>query len=147
LILDEPISALDVSIQAQILNLLVDLRQQYGFAAIFITHDLSIVRWFSDRVAVLYLGRVVESALADIIFEKSRHPYTKALSLSKLDTNVHKKEFFSLQGEIPSPINVPSGCPFAPRCDRVVPQCTASFPPITKTGKDVFFHCYNPLEV
>jgi oligopeptide/dipeptide ABC transporter ATP-binding protein len=144
LILDEPISALDVSIQAQILNLLSDLRKEYGFAAIFITHDLSIVRWFSDRVAVMYLGRIVETAPAPVIFEKSRHPYTEALAFSKLDMNVHQRDFFTLPGEIPSPVNAPPGCPFAPRCGRVQPECTTAFPGLSGAG-DGFFHCYNPV--
>ncbi|MBV6492266.1 MAG: Vitamin B12 import ATP-binding protein BtuD [Turneriella sp.] len=147
LILDEPISALDVSIQAQILNLLMDLRKQYGFAAIFITHDLSIVRWFSDRIAVMYLGHIVETARADVIFEKSRHPYTKALALSKLDTDVHRREFYTLPGEIPSPVNAPPGCPFEPRCTRAVPECTKAFPLATHISDGTLFHCYNPLEV
>jgi len=146
LILDEPISALDVSIQAQILNLLVDLRKQYGFAALFITHDLSIVSWFSDRVAVMYLGRIVETAAADTIFEKSRHPYTAALAHSKLDMDYSKREFYTLPGEIPSPVNQPPGCPFAPRCDRVLPECTKSFPEKTVVGVQSY-HCFNPLVV
>jgi oligopeptide/dipeptide ABC transporter ATP-binding protein len=145
LILDEPISALDVSIQAQILNLLSDLRKQYGFAAIFITHDLSIVRWFADRVAVMYLGRIVETAPAEVIFEKSRHPYTQALALSKLDMNVHKRDFYTLPGEIPSPVNAPPGCPFAPRCSRVQPQCNSSFPSLSQEGSAATFHCFNPV--
>lgn len=144
LILDEPISALDVSIQAQILNLLSDLRKQYGFAAIFITHDLSIVRWFADRVAVMYLGRIVETAPAEIIFDKSRHPYTQALALSVLDTDVHKRDFYTLPGEIPSPVNAPPGCPFAPRCARVQPSCNTAFPPLSQVNPNAMFHCYNP---
>lgn len=144
LILDEPISALDVSIQAQILNLLSDLRQQYGFAALFITHDLSIVRWFSDRIAVMYLGHIVETAPADVIFEQSRHPYTKALAASKLNMDVHQRSFFTLPGEIPSPVNAPPGCPFAPRCDQALPACSGSFPDETPTAAGIF-HCFNPV--
>lgn len=148
LILDEPISALDVSIQAQILNLLKDLHAQYGFAALFITHDLSKVRWFSDRVAVMYLGRIVETGAADLIFEQSRHPYTRALAKSRLDTNVAERDFFALPGEIPSPVNQPPGCPFAPRCDRVLEKCSSGFPP--KTGNDKEqgeYFCFNPVEL
>ena len=145
LILDEPISALDVSIQAQILNLLKDLHAQYGFAALFITHDLSKVRWLSDRVAVMYLGRIVESAPADTVFEKSRHPYTRALALSRLNLDFTQREFFVLRGEIPSPINAPPGCPFAPRCDRTTPQCTTAFPERTAAQNGGEFYCYNPI--
>jgi oligopeptide/dipeptide ABC transporter ATP-binding protein len=144
LILDEPISALDVSVQAQILNLLADLRKQYGFAALFITHDLSIVRWFSDRIAVMYLGRIVETAPAEVIFEKSRHPYTKALAASKLDMDVRRRGFYTLPGEIPSPVNAPPGCPFAPRCNRVEERCHAEFPGISQ-GESAMYHCFNPV--
>ncbi|GAB4439939.1 MAG: dipeptide ABC transporter ATP-binding protein [Turneriella sp.] len=146
LILDEPISALDVSIQAQILNLLKDLHAQYGFAALFITHDLSKVRWFSDRVAVMYLGRVVETAPAGTIFDRSRHPYTRALALSRLDTDFTKRDFYTLPGEIPSPVKAPPGCPFAPRCERAVAPCTAAFPPRSAdTHNEGEFYCYNPV--
>jgi len=146
LILDEPISALDVSIQAQILNLLADLRKEYRFAALFITHDLSVVRWFSDRVAVMYLGRIVEAAAADYIFEKSRHPYTRALAKSKLDTDFRSRDFFALPGEIPSPVNQPPGCPFAPRCENTLPECTKAFPG-RKAGVTELdsYACYNPV--
>lgn len=145
LILDEPISALDVSIQAQILNLLKDLHAQYGFAALFITHDLSKVRWFSDRVAVMYLGRIVETAPAATVFESSRHPYTRALALSRLDTDFTKRDFYTLPGEIPSPVKVPPGCPFAPRCDRTTAECTKAFPVPTAAQNEGEFYCYNPV--
>jgi oligopeptide/dipeptide ABC transporter ATP-binding protein len=146
LILDEPISALDVSIQAQILNLLKDLHAQYGFAALFITHDLSKVRWFSDRVAVMYLGRIVETAPAATVFDSSRHPYTRALALSRLDTDFTKRDFYTLPGEIPSPVKAPPGCPFAPRCERTVTQCTTAFPPRSAAAQgEGEFYCYNPV--
>jgi oligopeptide/dipeptide ABC transporter ATP-binding protein len=148
LILDEPISALDVSIQAQILNLLADLRREYQFAALFITHDLSVVRWFADRVAVMYLGRIVEAASSDYIFEKGRHPYTRALAKSKLDTDFRKREFYALPGEIPSPVNQPPGCPFAPRCDRSLDDCRVHFPPphagVTEHDR---YSCFNPVVI
>lgn len=146
MILDEPISALDVSIQAQVLNLLSDLRKQYGFAALFITHDLSVVRWFADRVAVMYLGRIVESAGADKIFSHSRHPYTKALAMSKLDLDFENRDFYALPGEIPSPIDQPPGCPFAPRCERVVAACNSAFPPQSAESTAAStYHCFNPV--
>jgi oligopeptide/dipeptide ABC transporter ATP-binding protein len=145
LILDEPISALDVSIQAQILNLLNDLRGQFGFAALFITHDLSVVRWFADRVAVMYLGRIVESAASERIFSASRHPYTQALGRSKLDLDFRKRDFFALAGEIPSPVNQPAGCPFAPRCEKVTAECSTAFPSEVRDGAGSAYHCYNPV--
>lgn len=146
LILDEPISALDVSIQAQVLNLLSDLRKQYGFAALFITHDLSVVHWFSDRIAVMYLGRIVESSTATEIFAKSRHPYTQALGRSKLDLNFRQRDFYALPGEIPSPVDQPPGCPFAPRCERVVAQCNVAFPSLTAVANTASaYHCFNPV--
>lgn len=148
LILDEPISALDVSIQAQILNLLKDLHAQYGFAALFITHDLSKVRWFSDRVAVMYLGRIVETAPAATVFDSSRHPYTRALALSRLDTDFTKRDFYTLPGEIPSPVKAPPGCPFAPRCEGTVTQCTTAFPPRSAAAQgEGEFYCYNPVSL
>lgn len=148
LILDEPISALDVSVQAQILNLLKELHAQYGFAALFITHDLAKVRWFADRVAVMYLGRIVETAPADVVFESGRHPYTRALAKSRLDTDFTRRDFFSLPGEIPSPINAPPGCPFAPRCDRAIEVCSATFPVASHAEqKDAEFYCHNPVSL
>jgi len=145
LILDEPISALDVSVQAQILNLLQDLKSQYRFGALFITHDLSVVRWFSDRVAVMYLGRIVEVQKADVLFSESKHPYTSALAKSKLNLNHREREFYSLSGEIPSPINQPPGCPFAPRCERAQPNCAQSFPSRSESPDAAFYHCFNPV--
>lgn len=145
LILDEPISALDVSIQAQILNLLADLKLLYKFAALFITHDLSVVRWFSDRVAVMYLGRIVEAQPAELIFSESKHPYTQALARSKLNLNYREREFYALSGEIPSPINQPPGCPFAPRCERAQDSCVKSFPVRNNFVSPNFYHCFNPV--
>lgn len=146
LILDEPISALDVSIQAQILNLLKELQATYSFAALFITHDLSKVQWISDRVAVMYLGRIVEVGHAATIFVKHRHPYTEALAKSRLDTNTRTRDFYALSGEIPSPINQPPGCSFAPRCERVQAVCRTAFPPVVRDeSENSQYSCYNPI--
>src|SRR5690606_30740469 len=116
LVCDEPVSALDVSIQAQILNLFMDLREQLGLTYLFISHDLSVVRHLADRVAIMYLGRIVEQAPAREIFERPNHPYTQAL-LAEMPRIVTRQRTFSpVEGELPSPSNPPKGCHFHPRC-------------------------------
>ena len=133
IVCDEPVSALDVSIQAQILNLLAELKDEFGLTLIFISHNLSVVRHVSDRILVLYLGRIVELATGDEIYEDPKHPYTKALltAVPIPDPKLaRQRNIDALKGEIPSPINPPSGCTFRTRCRFAQEQCAQNRPPL-----------------
>jgi oligopeptide/dipeptide ABC transporter ATP-binding protein len=134
LICDEAVSALDVSVQAQVINLLVELRQKYGLAYLFISHDLSVVRFLSDRVAVMYLGRIVEEGPTEDIMNSPRHPYTQALLSAIPRVRQERKERMILSGEIPSPSNPPPGCPFHTRCPAAMIVCRGEMPPVTADG-------------
>jgi len=144
IVCDEPVSALDVSIQAQIINLLEDLQARYGLTYLFIAHDLSVVRHISDRVAVMYLGKVVEITDRTRLYEEPLHPYTRAL-LSAVpipDPELEaRREHTVLRGEVPSAVNPPSGCVFHPRCPIAVDRCAAAVPPLREIRRDHWAAC------
>jgi peptide/nickel transport system ATP-binding protein len=149
LVCDEPVSALDVSIQAQVVNLLRDLQEKHGIAMVFISHDLKVVRNIADRVAVMYLGRIVEEASSDEIFAKPLHPYTQAL-ISSVPIPGRKLEGrIILQGEPPNPANRPAGCAFHPRCRMAQPSCRTSVPAlkVVEGKRTAACHLLNPSEV
>jgi oligopeptide transport system ATP-binding protein len=142
MVLDEPISALDVSIQSQIINLLVKLREEFELTYLFISHDLSVVQYISDRVAVMYLGELVETATSDELYSRPLHPYTQVL-LSSIPTMEpsKKRDRTILEGDVPSPINPPRGCRFHPRCPWAKPLCQAE-PPRLLTLDGHQFRCH-----
>lgn len=148
IVCDEPVSALDVSIQAQVINLLMDLQKELGLTYIFITHDFSVVKHISDRIVVMYLGNVIESATKQELFANPMHPYTKAL-LSAIPKPVYnaKKERIILKGEISSPIEPKPGCRFAPRCPYAKDTCTQETPILQEYGTEHYVACPYALEL
>jgi peptide/nickel transport system ATP-binding protein len=146
LICDEPVASLDVSIQAQILNLFLDLRQEFGLTTIFISHDLSVVRHVSDRVAVMYLGRIVELETAAKLYAAPQHPYTQALldSVPKLSLKGNiGVNFKPIRGELPSPLSPPSGCAFHPRCLKATDLCGKERPSLRFYDGDRAVACHH----
>ena len=146
IICDEPVSALDVSVQAQILNLLEDMKHRYQLTLVFIAHDLAVVKNVSDRVAVMYLGKVCEVAGSDDLYEQPHHPYTAALLASIPVPNPEMRpSSMGLKGELPSPIDPPSGCRFRTRCPRAQERCAAEEPLMREVEPDHFVACHFPL--
>ena len=150
IVCDEPVSALDVSIQAQILNLLEGLQEDFNLTYLFISHDLNVVRHISDRVMVMYLGKVVEIASRDILYKEPKHPYTGALLSAVPIPNPEKgrqRQSIVLEGDVPSPVNPPSACRFHPRCPRFVEgHCDVEEPPLYPFGEGHVAKCHYPLE-
>lgn len=142
LILDEPVSALDVSIGAQVLNLLLELQEDYSFSYLFISHDLSVIQHMSDRIMVMYLGKIVEYASRDEIFNSPKHPYTIALLESSPKTNrVKNNSAYIVKGELPSALNLPKGCAFEPRCPKATERCK-NFIPELELKNDRMVACF-----
>ena len=143
IVCDEPVSALDVSIQAQVLNILKDLQREHGFSYLFIAHNLSVVEHISDRVAVMYLGKMVELSEREELFENPLHPYTQALmSAIPIPDPTLKRERVILKGDVPSPVNPPSGCRFHPRCPVVMDHCSQEDPSFKDVGDGHFVACW-----
>jgi oligopeptide/dipeptide ABC transporter ATP-binding protein len=147
IICDEPVSALDVSVQAQILNLLQDMKARYDLTLVFIAHDLAVVKNVSDRVAVMYLGKVCEVADPDDLYARPAHPYTSALlaSIPVPDPSIRQDEMTALTGELPSPVDPPSGCRFRTRCPQAQDLCAAEEPVIRSVGDGHYVACHFPL--
>jgi len=140
---DEPVSSLDVSVQAQILNLLRDLQTELGLTFLFITHDLGVVEYLTDRVAVMYLGKIVEIADTERLFARVKHPYTQALisAIPSLDPE-RKRQRIVLPGDVPSPASVPPGCPFHPRCPKAMPRCRTDVPTLREVEPAHHVSCW-----
>ena len=147
LVCDEPVAALDVSIQAQVINLFMDLREKRGLTYLFVSHDLGLVRHISDRVAIMYLGRIVEIGRTPEIFAQPAHPYSAALVAAIPSVARRKKKFEPLKGELPSPLAPPPGCPFHPRCPQAMAICRETRPPLVEIapGRSAACHLHASL--
>jgi peptide/nickel transport system ATP-binding protein len=146
IVADEPVSALDVSIQAQILNLLMEAQEKRGLTYMFITHDLSVVKHISTRVAVMYLGTICELAPTQTLYEQPRHPYTQALLSAIPQLGVQKAKHLKLKGEVPTPINLPSGCVFHGRCTYTNERCVQEIPRLIKLDSGAYVACHGVEE-
>jgi peptide/nickel transport system ATP-binding protein/oligopeptide transport system ATP-binding protein len=143
IVADEPVSALDVSIQAQIINLLADLKKDFGLTLLFITHDLSVIKHVCNRVIVMYLGKIVEMAPKNVLFNDTKHPYTDALlTVIPVPNPKFKRKEKILKGDIPSPMNPPTGCRFHPRCPQCFSKCSQVEPDLKEIKKDHFVACH-----
>lgn len=143
IVCDEPVSALDVSIQSQIINLLQDLQKKEQLTYLFIAHDMSVVKYISDRIGIMYLGHIVEEAENEEIFSNTLHPYAQALLSAVPSTDIHKKkERIVLKGDLPSPLNPPSGCVFHTRCPYAKEKCNCEVPVCTQMGKEHYVTCH-----
>jgi oligopeptide/dipeptide ABC transporter ATP-binding protein len=143
IVLDEPTSALDVSVQAQILNLLQDLQRDLNLTYLFISHNMDVIEYISDRIAVMYVGKIVEMGNTETVYEKRKHPYTQALLAAiPIPDPDAKKEEIILSGDVPSPSNPPPGCRFHPRCRYVMDICKTKEPPLEDIGKNHFCACW-----
>ena len=150
IVCDEPVSALDVSIQAQVINMFDELQDKLGLTYLFIAHDLLVVRHISDRIAVMYLGKMVELADAKEIYDHPLHPYSKSLisAVPVPDPNIARaNKRIMLKGEIPSPLNAPSGCPFRTRCQHACDKCSESMPPFEEVSPGHFVACHRTAEI
>jgi oligopeptide/dipeptide ABC transporter ATP-binding protein len=144
IVADEPVSAVDVSIQAQVLNLLLDLKEQLGLTMLFIAHNLGVVKYISNRVGVMYLGRIVEIAPKQALFRNPRHPYTQGLLLASPEPDpLHKSAAVALEGEPPSPVHLPTGCRFRTRCPLASDRCRHEDPPLRDIGGGHLVACHN----
>jgi peptide/nickel transport system ATP-binding protein len=142
LVCDEAVAALDVSIQAQVLNLFIRLREELGLAYLFISHDLGVVKHVSDRVVIMYLGRIVEQTGAEEVFARPNHPYTRALLAEMPRLDARKRDYVPVRGEIPSPLAPPPGCHFHPRCPHAMARCAAEVPAIREIAPGHFSACH-----
>ncbi|BBK32273.1 peptide/nickel transport system ATP-binding protein [Stella humosa] len=142
IVCDEAVAALDVSIQAQVLNLFMELRREFGLTYLFISHDLGVVEHLSDRVVIMYLGRVVESAATEDLFDRANHPYTRALLEEVPRIDSRRKQFEPVKGEIPSPLDPPPGCHFHPRCRYAMARCRAEIPALREIAPGHMSACH-----